>query len=65
MCPKTSEEKEKISIVPYANVVGSLMYTMICTRPDICYVIGLVSRYQSNPVKNSEWQSKGSYKGLQ
>jgi hypothetical protein len=25
----------------------------------------LVSRYQSNPVKNSEWQSKGSYKGLQ
>jgi hypothetical protein len=38
---------------------------MICTRPDICYVIGLVSRYQSNPVKNSEWQSKGSYKGLQ
>jgi hypothetical protein len=65
MCPKTSEEKEKISIVPYANVVGSLMYTMICTRPDICYVIGLVSQYQSNPVKNSEWQSKGSYKGLQ
>ena len=49
MCPKTLKEKEKISRVPYASVVGSLMYTMICTCPDICYVVGLVSRYQSNP----------------
>ena len=35
--------------VPYASVVGSLMYAMLCTRPDICYAVGLVSRYQSNP----------------
>ena len=51
MCPKTLEEKEKISRVPYAYVVGSLMYAMMCTCPDICYVIGLVSRYQSNHSK--------------
>ena len=25
------------------------MYAMLCTRPDICYVVGVVSRYQSNP----------------
>jgi hypothetical protein len=43
MCPKTLEEKEKISRIPYANVVSSLMYAMMCTRPDICYVIGLVN----------------------
>ena len=43
-CPKTSEEK-----VPYASAMGSLMYAMLCTRPDICYVVGIVSRYQSNP----------------
>ena len=49
MCPKTPEEKEKMSRVPYASVVGSLMYAMMCTRPDICYAIGLVSRFQSNP----------------
>jgi len=49
MCPKTLEEKEKMSRVPYASVVGSLMYAMMCTCPDICYVVGLVSRYQSNP----------------
>ena len=35
--------------VPYASAVGSLMYAMLCTRPDICYAIGIVSRYQSNP----------------
>ena len=49
MCPKTLEEKEKMSKVPYASAIGSLMYAMMCTRPDICYVVGLVSRYQSNP----------------
>ena len=51
MCPKTLEEKEKMSKVPYASAVGSLMYAMMCTRPDICYAVGLVSRYQSNPNK--------------
>ncbi|KAH6760665.1 hypothetical protein C2S52_008685 [Perilla frutescens var. hirtella] len=35
--------------VSYASTVGSLMYVMLCTRPDICYVIGMVNRYQSNP----------------
>ena len=37
--------------VPYASAVGSLMYAMLCTRPDICYAVGIVSRYQSNPSK--------------
>ncbi|XP_030970829.1 secreted RxLR effector protein 161-like [Quercus lobata] len=35
--------------VPYASAVGSLMYAMLCTRPDICFAVGMVSRYQSNP----------------
>nr|GEV19068.1 retrovirus-related Pol polyprotein from transposon TNT 1-94 [Tanacetum cinerariifolium] len=26
---------------PYANAVGSLMYAMICTRPDISHVVGM------------------------
>ena len=34
--------------VPYASAVGSLMYAMLCTRPDICFAVGMVSRYQSN-----------------
>ena len=35
--------------VPYASAVGSLMYAILCTRPDICYAVGIVSRFQSNP----------------
>ena len=35
--------------IPYAPAVGSLMFAMLCTRPDICYAVGIVSRYQSNP----------------
>ena len=49
MCPKTLEEKEKFSKIPYSGVVRSLMYAMMCTHPDICYVIGLARRFQSNP----------------
>ena len=37
--------------VPYSSTVGSLMYAMICTRPDISYAVGVVSRYMSNPKK--------------
>ena len=49
MCPNTPQEKEKMTRVPYTNAIESLMYTMMCTMPDISYVVGLVSRYQLNP----------------
>ncbi|KAA0063352.1 gag/pol protein [Cucumis melo var. makuwa] len=48
-CPKTPQEVEEMRHIPYASGVGSLMYAMLCTRPDICYAVGIVSRYQSNP----------------
>ena len=48
-CPKTPQEEEDMRRVPYASAVGSLMYAKLCTRPDICYAVGIVSRYQSNP----------------
>ena len=35
--------------IPYASVVGSIMYAQVCTRPDIAYVVGMLGRYQSNP----------------
>ena len=41
--PKTPEEKELMSKKPYASAVGSLMYAMLCTRPDICYAVGVVT----------------------
>nr|GEV03766.1 retrovirus-related Pol polyprotein from transposon TNT 1-94 [Tanacetum cinerariifolium] len=45
-----------MSKVPYANAVGSLMYLMVCTRPDITYVVSVVSRYLANPGKN-HWEA--------
>ena len=48
-CPKTPEEKKRIQSIPYATIMGSLMYAMLCTRPDICIEVGMVSKYQSNP----------------
>ncbi|XP_074278345.1 secreted RxLR effector protein 161-like [Silene latifolia] len=35
--------------VPYASVVGSIIYAQVCTRPDIAYVVGVLGRYQNNP----------------
>ena len=49
MCPKTKEEDDKMSKVPYASTIGSLMYVVVCTRPDIAHAVGVVSRYMSHP----------------
>ena len=35
--------------VPYASAVGSLMYAMVCTRPDIAHAVSIVSRFLANP----------------
>ncbi|KAK1668552.1 hypothetical protein QYE76_056711 [Lolium multiflorum] len=47
--PATAEERERMSQIPYASAVGSIMYAMLCTRPDIAHAISLTSRYQSDP----------------
>ena len=48
-CPATTDEREKISVVPYASAIGSIMYAMLCTRPDVSHALSLTSRYQSDP----------------
>ena len=52
--PSTNEEKNEMSSIPYSSAVGSLMYAMICTRPDIAHAVGTVSRYLSN-LANEHW----------
>jgi hypothetical protein len=49
MCPKTQEERSRMGKIPYASAIGSIMYAMICTRPDISYALSMTSRYQSEP----------------
>ena len=38
-----------MKVVPYSSVVGSLMYTQVCTRPDIDFVVVVLGRYFSDP----------------
>ncbi|CAL9237692.1 unnamed protein product [Arabidopsis halleri] len=49
--PQSEEEKEYMSRVPYANAVGSLMYAMVCTRPDLAHAVSIVSRFMGQPGK--------------
>ena len=48
-CPKTHAKIERMREICYASAMESLIYAMLCTRPDICFVVGMVSRYQSDP----------------
>ncbi|KAF8785431.1 Secreted RxLR effector protein 161 like protein [Argiope bruennichi] len=44
--PKTSEE---ILTFPHRNLIGSLSFIAIRTRPDIMYAVNVLSQFQSNP----------------
>jgi hypothetical protein len=49
--------------VPYASVVGSLMYVMVCTQPDISHAVGVLRRYMSTPGKSTGQLSR-EYSGI-
>ncbi|GJW42708.1 hypothetical protein Tco_0071507 [Tanacetum coccineum] len=34
---------------PYASAVGSIMYAVRCTRPDVAFAQNITSRFQQNP----------------
>ncbi|GKA87395.1 putative RNA-directed DNA polymerase [Tanacetum coccineum] len=55
-CPSSKKNIEKMDRVPYASAVGSLMYAMVCTRPDLAHAVGVVSRFLSNPGKK-HWEA--------
>ena len=52
-CPTSEKDKEDMKKIPYASIIDSLMYAMVCTRPNIVHAIGVVSRYLSNPGKEN------------
>ena len=47
MCPRTQEERERMSRIPYASAIGSIMYVMLCTRPDVSFAVSVTSKFQS------------------
>ncbi|KAG8485659.1 hypothetical protein CXB51_018846 [Gossypium anomalum] len=51
LSPQSDDEIKYMSHVLYSSAVGSLMYVMICSRPDLSYTVSAVSRYMANPGK--------------
>ena len=47
--PSTKEERDHMNKIPYASAIGSIMYAMLCTRPDVSYALSATSRHQSDP----------------
>lgn len=53
-CPVEPKDVERMKSIPYASVVGSIMYAMMYTRPDVSYALSMTSCYQAN-TGESHW----------
>lgn len=61
----TEDQSPPAKDVPYREAVGSLMFLMIATRPDLAYAVGKASRVLDKP-KVSDWSAvKRIFKYLQ
>ena len=48
-CPTSGPEGEDMKSAPYTPTVGSLMYAMVVTHPNISHVVGVVNKFMHNP----------------
>ena len=48
LCPQSDDDVDYMSQVQYSNVVGSLIYTIVYSRPYLVYAVSVVSRYLAN-----------------
>ncbi|GKF35479.1 hypothetical protein Tco_0108679 [Tanacetum coccineum] len=44
----TPAEIQRMQNIPYALVVGSIMYVVRCTRPDVAFAQNIISQFQQN-----------------
>lgn len=44
-CPSDVDEIKRMNSVPYASRIGSIMFDMICTRPNVSYALSICSRF--------------------
>ncbi|XP_047267611.1 secreted RxLR effector protein 161-like [Capsicum annuum] len=55
-CPKNNLERKQMKDIPYASIVGSLMYAQTHTKSDISFVVGILGQYQSN-LRMNHWKA--------
>ncbi|KAK0603791.1 hypothetical protein LWI29_008696 [Acer saccharum] len=58
LSPRTLEESRYMENTPYSSAVGSVMYSMISTRPDLAQAISVFSRYMAKPGKGHWYAMK-------
>jgi hypothetical protein len=46
------DSDEQINVTEYQQAIGSVMYAMIFTRPDIAFILGKLSQFMSDPAKH-------------
>ena len=54
--PVKEEERRYMERVPYSSAVGSIMFSMETSRPDLSYAISVLSRFMSDP-KKEHWEA--------
>ena len=52
----TKNTGQPVKQLEYSKVLGCLMYAMTCTRPDIGFAVGKLSRYTHNP-SHAHWHA--------
>lgn len=55
-CPANDDEVREMANVPYRELVGSLMYLRVATRPDISYHVSVLSKFLNNPGR-AHWEA--------
>ena len=43
--PTTAENRKRMKVIPYASVIGSIKYAMLCTRPIVYLALSLAKEY--------------------
>jgi hypothetical protein len=61
--PHSEEEREAITY-PYMSATGTLLYTALCTRPDIFFSVAQLCRFNSDPGEKHVEASKQVFKYL-
>ena len=46
--PTTAEDRKRMKVIPYASVIGSIKYAMLCTRPIVHFAMNLARGYNSD-----------------